>query len=150
MQSTVEIADRYSRKRPALVAAAALAFLAIHVLLRPLFYAHGADAAIGGRSGIDWWAINVVALLAALATGGGLAHSRQIRVLLNDEVSRSHYKTSVAAGYWVAMVTAVALYLLPHFAGFNAREAVFLIVTPSVIVPLLTFAYLEFRANRDG
>ena len=52
-----------------------------------------------------------------LATGGGLLNNRQIRVLVNDEVSRSNYRTSVVAGYWVAMTAAMAVYFWPTAEG---------------------------------
>src|ERR671937_2939070 len=106
-KTPVEIADRMSRKRAVLVAVAALVFLAAQVVSRPFFGAAGDTA---HRAKIDAWAVNAVALLVLLATGGGLLNRRQIRALVNDEVARSNYRTAVVAGYWVAMTTAMALY----------------------------------------
>lgn len=143
-KSSVEIADRYSRKRAILVAVAALAFLAIQLVGRPVFVG---DAAASPRVSLQYWAINVIALLLTLATGGGLLNRRQIRALVNDDVARQHYSTAIKAGYWVAMTIAMALYILPVSQGFTVREAVYLIVTPVTLVALLTFSYLEFRAH---
>ena len=151
-KSPVEIADRYSRKRAAVVALAALAFLTIYVVLQPLVFA-GPQTAHYARAEV-MWAANAVILLAGLATGGGLLNSSQIRSLVNDDVARSHYRTAVVAGYWVAMATAMALYiasgLVRGLDGLTARTAVFIIVTSSIVVALLTFSYLEYRAHRDG
>jgi hypothetical protein len=144
-RSDIELADRTSRKRPALIAAATIAYALIHVVMRPLLYARGADP-----SGIDWWAINTLLLLAGLATGGALIQSRRVRGLVNDEVSRSHYRTAVSIGYWVAMTVGMGIYLVPRLARLTTRESLFVVVTPSIVVPLLVFAYLEHRANRDG
>ena len=144
-RSDIELADRTARKRPIMIAAATLAYALVHVLMRPLFYARGADP-----SGIDWWAINTLLLLVGLATGGALVQARRIRGLVNDEVSRSHYRTAVAIGYWIAMTVAMGIYLVPSLARLATREALYLVVTPSTVVPLLVFAYLEHRANRDG
>jgi hypothetical protein len=141
-RDTVEIADRYSRKRVVVVIAAALAFFAIHVVLRPFFYTQ--------RAGIDWWAVNAIVLLACLATGGGILNRRSVRRLVNDEVARSHYRTAVVAGYWVAMTAAIAIYFVSLSQGITARGALYVVVTAGILVPLLTFSALEIRAHRDA
>lgn len=145
-RTPVEIADRVSRKRAVGVAAAALVFLLVQIVVHPFF--SGPDT--GRRARTDIWAINAVVLLFLLATGGGLLNRREIRVLVNDEVSRSHYKTAVVAGFWVAMTTAMGLYLLPAFRDLTARGTAYVIVTASISVALLAFAFLEYRAHRDG
>jgi hypothetical protein len=48
------------------------------------------------------------------------------------------------------MTVAMGIYLVPSLARLATREALYLVVTPSIVVPLLVFAYLEHRANRDG
>ena len=141
----VEIADRYSRKRAVLAAIAAIVFLAGQVARRPFF-----DGWPGSASREIAWAINAVVLLLILATGGGLLLSGRIRSLMNDEVTRSHLKTAGVIGYWVAMTTAMGLYVLPSTDGLSARDAAYVIVTSSVVLPLLAFAYLEYRAHRDA
>jgi len=146
-KSSVEIADRVSRKRAIGVAAAAAVFLLVQVIARP-FFVTAPDTV--HRTKIDMWAINAGVLLLLLATGGGLLRSGQIRALVNDEVSRSHYRTAVVLGYWVAMVAAMGLYIVSSFRSLTAREAVYVIVTSSIAVALLAFSYLEFRAHRDG
>jgi magnesium-transporting ATPase (P-type) len=146
-KTPVEIADRLSRKRAFMVAAATAVFLAVQVIARP-FFAPTLDPAQHAK--IDMWAINAIALLALLATGGGLVQNRRIRSLVNDEVCRSNYRTAVVAGYWVAMLAALALYFLSRFRNFTARETVYVVVTSSVAVALLTFSYLEYRAHRDA
>jgi MFS family permease len=148
-KTPVEIADRYSRKRAVVVAVAALAFFLIYVVVRPFFGGEPDAGSHAARTEV-MWAINAVLLLVVLATGGGLLNSRQIRALVNDEVSQSHHKTAVVAGYWVAMATAMGLYVLPTFERSTVRDAVYVIVTSSIVVALLTFAYLEYRAHRDA
>ena len=144
-ESTIDIADRVSRRRALGVGVAALAFLLIQLVARPFFPASGPST-----TRIDMWALNAVVLLLLLATGGGLFNRTQLRVLVNDEVSRLHYTSSVLGGFWTAMTLAMLLYLLPAFGGFSGREAIYLIVTASVIVSLVTFSWLELRAHRDG
>jgi protein-S-isoprenylcysteine O-methyltransferase Ste14 len=146
-KSPVEIADRVSRKRAKGVALAAIAFVVIQAIIRPFL---AADSGSTHQTTIDWWAVNAVVLLALLATGGGLLNTRNIRALVNDEVSHTHYRTAVVAGYWVAMTTAMGIYFVPRLEGVTARNAAYLIVTSSVVVALLVFSYLELRAHRDA
>jgi hypothetical protein len=145
-RSPVEIADQVSRRRATGMAVATIVFLAIQFITRPVFVT-GPNSAPSAR--IEMWAINAIVLLLLLATGGGLLYRRKIKELVNDEISRLNYKTAVAAGYWVAMITAMSVYLLPALGVHTAREAVYLIVTLSIGVALLTFAFLERRALSD-
>jgi hypothetical protein len=149
MQSNaVEIADKISRKRSILIAAAAVVFIVSQVLGHPFFDTSGAPDLRVSRRIV--WAVNAVLLLALLATGGGLLNRREIRYLVNDEVSRMNYRTSVIAGFWVAMTSAMLLFAVPAFASFTAHQAVYVIVTLAVTVASLAFAYLEYRAHRDA
>lgn len=139
----VDTADTYSRKRAALLVVAVAAFVVIHGILRPFFYT-------GSRDGIDWWAITVAVLLGVLATGGGLLNARQIRALVHDDVSRSHTRTASSIGYWVAMIAAMTVYLVPITRVQTGREAIYVVVTSSLVAALLAFSYLEFRAHADA
>jgi hypothetical protein len=145
-RSPVEIADQVSRRRAIGVAVVAIVFLGTQFITRP-FFVSGANTVPTTR--IDMWAINAIILLLLLATGGGLLNKRKIQELVNDEVSRSNYKRAVVAGYWVGMVSAMSIYLVPALGVGTAREAVHFIVTQSIGVALLTFAFLEHRAHSD-
>lgn len=144
----VEIADRNSRKRAIIVAAGAIVFVAGQLLGGPVFR-DNADHSLHSARNI-MWSLNVILLLAFLATGGGLLNNPQIRALVNDEVSRANYRTSVIAGFWVAMTSALVLYLVPAFAWLTAKQALYSVITLSVAVASLAFAYLELRAHRDA
>jgi hypothetical protein len=141
--SPIEIADRISRKRPILIAAAALFFIAIQVGSRPVFVAGG-----GRPIQIIGWAVTAGGLLGMLAVGGGLLNSRQLQALINDEVSRANSRTAIVAAFWASMLIAMILYAIPPSRGLTARDAVYLIVTAATGVAMLDFAYLEYRATR--
>ena len=146
-KSTVDLADQISRKRAIAVALAAAVFLVIQIVTRPVFNSEPETAHL---SRIIMWAVNAVALLLLLYTGGGLANKSEIRALVNDEVTRAHSKSAVGIGYWVAMIIAMGLYAFAGDNNLSAREAIYLIVTPSVGIALLTFSWLELRAHRDA
>ena len=141
----VELADRHSRKRALIAILAALAFLGVQFVSRPHAFGGGSHG-----TSIDLWAMNAILLLAVLATGGRLLSRPGVRALVHDDLSRGHLRTAVLAGYWVAMGLALAMYLAPWFGEFTARQAIYVIVTGSVVISLLTFAGLERRAHADG
>jgi hypothetical membrane protein len=146
-QNVVEFADRISRRRALGTALATIVFLAIQVVVRPVFRTDGYAAS---DLGAHMWALNAALLLLLLLPAGGFVWGRRVRTLVNDEVSRNNSRTAMAAGFWVAMVIALGLYALPASRGFNAREAIYLIATPTTGVALLAFAWLESRAHRGG
>ncbi|HEY6089340.1 MAG TPA: hypothetical protein VD771_06080 [Gemmatimonadaceae bacterium] len=129
-----------------LVTVATLVFLGIQLIAGPFW------GAIRGTPYISQigWAINAFVLLLMLAIGSGLLRNRRIRVLVDDEVSGHNREIGMVAGFWVAMAMAMGLYVVAGSTTLAAREALYLVVTPSVGVSLLTFAYLEWRAHRDA
>lgn len=147
-KTPVEIADMYSRKRAIVMGVAATAFVVVQVIARP-FFGSGPDTARYASPRV-MWVITAVVLLLGLATGGGLLNGRRIRALVNDEVARDNYRTAVGAGFWVAMSLAIGLYAYPVANAFSGRATVFVIVTPTIVVALLTFAWLEYRAHADA
>ena len=147
MQSPVEIADKVSRKRALAVAIAAGVFLMIQIVTRPVFNSEPDTAHL---SRLIMWALNAAALLLLLYTGGGLMQKREIRALVNDEITRANSRSAVNVGYWIAMSIAMGLYALAGYRDLTAREAIYLIVTPSVGIALIAFSWLELRAHRDA
>lgn len=143
----VEVADSQSRKRAIVLAVAAAAFLTVQLVGRPFFVrAPVAEPKLA----IVMWTLTVAALLAVLATGGGLFNRRQLRALIDDDVSRTHRRAAIVTGYWVAMVTGMGLFVLGGVHAFTGREAIYLIVSTSLPIALLVFSYLELRAHRNA
>ena len=147
MSSSVEIADRVSRRRAIGVGIAAVIFLLVQIAARPVFLSAPQTMSLS-RAVV--WGVNAILLLLLLFTGGGLAYKREIRALVNDEVSRNNYHSAITLAYWIAMIIAMTLYALAGGYHFTSRETVYLIVTPSVGLALITFSLLELRAHRDG
>ena len=145
--NSVALADRASRKRAILILAATLVFLAIQLVARPVFVEGPAE---DFRARGYFWALNAGALILLLATGGGLAQRREIRALVDDQVSASHRGLAVAIGFWIAMALALIVYCLPGLGDLTSRETVYTIVTPSISAGLLAFSWLELRAHRDA
>ena len=146
-QSPVEIADHLSRRRPLGIALAAAAFLLVQ-LVAPPFFAGATETMSASRA--TFWAANAVILLALLATRGGLIYRRRVRTLVNDEITRNNHRTALAAGYWVAMTVALGVFVAAGLRGLTAREALYLVVTPSIAATLFLFSWLERRTLGDA
>ena len=141
-RSLVELADRKSRQRAVLFGVAAVIFLVVQVITRPAFatgsYAHGWR--------LYGWAFNAALLLMLLGGGGGL-NTTQLRALIHDEVARSHNRSACKAGFWMAMLAALALYVVPWFQSFTGHQVSYVVLTLGTATALLTFAWLEFRSH---
>lgn len=96
------------------------------------------------------WLILSAVLLLLLTTGGAWIQSKQVRALLNDEVTRAHRLDALRLGFIVTMVTAMALYLLSYLEAVDGREAIHLLVSGGLVAALLRFGFLERRALKDG
>jgi hypothetical protein len=143
--SPVELADKFSRKRAWLAAAAALTFM-LNVAGRVWMDRLG-DVP---TTGLDWWLIHAVVMLLIVATGGGLLIRPGVRALMNDEVTKSHFATGMITGFWVAMVMAIGIYVLPSLRDLPGDMIIRVVVSTSVSVALFVFAWLEIRAHRDA
>jgi hypothetical protein len=144
-KTPVDLADHYSRKRAILFALMA-AVLVLQAVLR-----QSGSSEVPSDRGVRGvlWCVTAVALLGVLATGGWLLRHRDVRGLLNDELSQSHRRTGIMAGFWAAMTAALGLYIVPAFGALSGRDAAYLIVTVGLVFSLLTFAYLEHRSEAD-
>lgn len=143
--SDVEIADRMSRRRAVVVGMAAIAFIAFQFIDNPFYFVNdlGTAQAVSRRV---LWAVYTGTLLLGLAWGGGLMRNRRVRALMDDEVSRSNYRTASTAGFWTAMAAAMGIYLYGGYSLYTGQQAIYLVVTPAVAAALLVFAFLELRA----
>jgi putative transcriptional regulator len=112
-RNAVEFADRIARRRVIGTTAATVAFLAVQLVARPVFRSDG-YAATGPRSYM--WALNAGVLLLLLLPIGGYVWGRRVRELVNDEVSRRNSRTATAGAFWLAMITALAVYVSRRFA----------------------------------
>jgi hypothetical protein len=144
--SDVERAERLGRQR-----ARMMPFLGVMFVLQQGSY-FAARIQEGTRAvdhvRIGAWLILSIVLLLGIATGGGWIQSREVRQLLNDEVTRANRAAAMQLGFLAAMVTAIAVYLIVQFEPVSAAETVHLVVTIGIAAALLRFGQLERRAHR--
>ena len=141
----VEQAEQTGRARSKLFFVLAIVFFAGQSL-----YFGSSEASRDSVSRGGAWLILVVLILLLLARGGFLLKGRDVRELLNDEMSRSNRLAAQAMGFWVTVLAALAVYVLSMFDPVTLNEGVHVIVTLGVGTALLSFAVRERRAHHIG
>jgi hypothetical protein len=142
--NAVEFADRKARLRPLFTALLALYFIGSQAFTYPHFGPIERHAFGVG------WTIQVAVMLLLLLPIVGFGWGRRVRELINDDVVQLHLRTALARGFWIAMLLALALFLLPASAAWTGRQALYFVVTPTLPATMLIFAWLDSRAYRDG
>ncbi len=136
---TVERAERASRGRAAVMALAAVVFM-INAIID---FGHPAYSLPGWRGAI--WPIIVLAWLLLVASGGGLRASRQLRELMNDELSLHNRARAMAVGFYATNIAAVAVYYASWRVPMMAGDMLQLVTGIGISSALLVYAWLEWR-----
>lgn len=133
-------ADKLAHRRANLARVIAITLLAGQVAA----FASPADrlSVVGQGGGMIW----ALAVLAFLGFGSGWLHGPSIHAALNDEGTIAHRRAAFSLGFWVALTTAGALWILALRTPVAVTEALRLVISLSVAIALLRFATLEKRA----
>jgi hypothetical protein len=99
---------------------------------------------------ISAWLVLTLVLIAALWTGGFWFKRREVRALLDDDVTRANRGRALSLGFLLAMLTCVALYVFAMIEPVGIKLALHLILSVGIMVALIRFGMLERRAYRDG
>ena len=140
MTSDIEKAEASGRQRARIATASAAAFLTT-------LGASTSDQRLVDHVRVAGWVAWSAMLLIILAGGGGWTQTLGVRKLLNDEVTRENRQRSMAVGFWVAMGTAAATFVVDRYKPFEGQEASRIIITFGIASALLWFGYLERRAH---
>lgn len=136
--SEIEYAERSSRSR-AIIMALLAAVTAFNSTLG-LQSAVNDEASFRGGA----WLLTVALGLVILSTGGGLMLSRRLRALMNDERTRHNRGRAFAAGFFVAMLAALALYALSWSMPVELRAGLRLVTGLGLAAALARYALLEW------
>lgn len=151
MESPVEKADRLGRRRMRMLFAVAIIMITQQASFdRILDHAGGPPRAVD-MVALAAWVVLAIAALAALMTGGMYFQSREVRRLMNDELSTANRSRALAGGFVIAILTAVVLFIVSFFRDdVSATEAIHATVTVGLAGALLRFAMLERKADAVG
>jgi len=146
--SNVEIADRLSRRRARMLPMLAIIFISQQAAYFSGRIEDGARAVDHVK--IAAWLVLSVVMLLALTTGGFWFRPKEVRALLDDDVTRANRADALRIGFLVTMASAIALYFVNFFEPMGARDAIHILMSFGIVAALLRFGYLERRAHRDG
>jgi hypothetical protein len=155
LKSPAEVAERLQRRRTRVLWVQVLLFLFWQTSYWTQRHGQPATVSFEDLRSVDQVKISAfvvwaAALLVLLSVGGGLFRGRQVRALLNDEVTLAHRRMAFHSGYWAVMVACFALYVTSLFEPVALMDAVHVLLTVGVAVPALRFAMLERRSERHG
>jgi hypothetical protein len=147
-RSVSEKADFLSRRR-----ARSLPFLAIIYIAQQASYitmASGPAHRAVDQVKISAWLVLSAVLLAALATNGFWLQPREVRSMIDDEVTKSNRSDAMRFGFVFAMLTCIVVYFITMFQPVNGRDAVHIVMSDGLGAALLRWGWLERVAHRDG
>ena len=139
--SDIKKADQASQLRASLMAAIAV----ILVVSAYVGYGDGSPGEIRPYVRHLGWALMIVLWLFILATGGGLALSKRVRSVMNDEVALANRSAALQTGFWVAMILGLALYCASFRWDISLREGLRVLLDLSIAAALLYYSRLELR-----
>lgn len=145
-EDSVEQADRIGRKRARFLPVIGIIFLTQQMAF--VFQTEGERAVDHVR--LFGWVLMGLVIVAALATGGYWLKSKEMRELLDDEVSRANRKEAMSLGFILSMLSGLALFPLRSFIEIDGGLALHLVVSIGLFAAIVRFGLLERRAYRDG
>lgn len=99
---------------------------------------------------ISAWLVMSAVLLAAIATNGFWLQPREVRSMIDDEVTRANRSDAMRFGFIFAVLTCIAVYFITMFEPVNGRDAVHIIMSDGLGAALIRWGWLERRALREG
>jgi ABC-type Fe3+ transport system permease subunit len=142
-----EKAERLTQRR-----ARVLFVLAIIYLMQQASYFSNSAGAIRTVDSvkISAWLVLSIVLLFGIVTKGFWFQPKEVRDLIDDENTRANRLDAMRVGFILAMLGAIATYVLTLFEPVSGREAVHIILSVGIGAALLRMALLERRAHRNG
>ena len=138
--SDIDKADRISRARALIMAIAAIVLL-IQAALGVGDEASSMTPVLRNAT----WGIMILFWLIILATGGGLQLGRNLRSLLNDEVSLANRGLALQTGFWAAMLLGLIVYFASLYWPIPVRSGLRIVTNLSIAAALIRYAWLELR-----
>ena len=146
-QSDIETAERLGRRRTQMLPAMAAIFAA----QQAVFFIPADNASrLVDKVAVGGWILLSAVLVLLLWNGGAWLHSKSVRALLNDDVTRAHRGEALSLGFVLSMGVALAIYATAGIEPMQVREAIHIVVSIGVVVAAVRFTMLERRAYADA
>jgi hypothetical protein len=147
-RTAAQQADFLSRRRARMLPIMAVIYLSQQV-------SYFASAAAQPERMVDHvkvgaWVVLSLVLLAALTTKGFWLRPAAVREMIDDEGTRANRGDALGWGFVMAMIGAIAVFMVSLVQPVGAREAIHVIVSLGIAAALVRFGMLERRAMRDA
>ena len=146
--SVADKAEYLSKRRARMLPVLAIIYLtqqASYITLRSDAAHHPVDTVK-----ISAWLVLSLVLLAAIATKGFWLERREVRAMIDDELTRANRMDAMRFGFIFAMLTCVVIYFITMFEPVNGRDAVHIIMSDGLGAALIRWGWLERVAHRDA
>lgn len=147
-RSVSERADFLSRRRARILPALAIIYLtqqASYITIRS-----GPAHRAVDQVKISAWLVLSAVLLMAIATNGFWFQPREVRSMIDDELTRANRNDAMRLGFIFAMLTCIVLYFITMFEPVNGRDAVHIVMSDGLGAALIRWGWLERFAHRDA
>jgi len=148
-RSAAQIAERVSRRRGRVLFTQSLMF----ILWQASFTAWGSAGAgdrLVDQVKISAWVVWVLGLMLLMSTGGGWFQSREVRRLINDEVSVDNRRRGQQAGFYGAVLGGLVVYAINQYVEpVSTLDAIHAILSVGVGAAILRYGMLERRGDRE-
>ena len=143
-----EKADDLSKRRARTLPALAI----IYITQQASYITLQSDAAHRSVNAakISAWLVLSLLLLAALTTKGFWFQPREIRAMIDDELTRANRIEAMRFGFIFAMLTCVVIYFITMFEPVNGRDAAHIVMSDGIGAALIRWGWLEHVAHRDA
>lgn len=95
------------------------------------------------------WSVIAVLALLFLVTGGAWFRSREVRALINDEVSQRNRQRGIMAGFVASIFTAMLVFAVSPFEPLPAQRAAHIICSFGLGIGLLVFGIAEMSTSDE-
>lgn len=137
----IQKAERISRQRAIIfyLLATVLVFSAILAV---------SDGPGSGASRILPWLFMIFLTALNLTPVAGCLRRGNVHKLVNDDTTQDHRRTSFAAGFWAAIISAMAMTVVGSVIPIAAAISLRIVITAALAAALISFATQELRAAR--
>ena len=144
-RTTAEQADFLSRRRARMLPLLA----AIYPTQQASFFLAGDGDRTVDHVKVGAWLLLSLVLLAAVEPESLGRQRREVRDMIDDEVTRAHRGDALGWGFIVSTLTGIALYFVAMIEPVTPREVIHLIVSLGLGAAIIRFGMLEMRAIKD-
>jgi hypothetical protein len=147
-RSISQRADDLSRRRARILPVLAILYIAQQASYITMRW--GAAHPSVNPAKISAWLVLSAVLVAALATNGFWLQRREVRSMLDDEVTRSNRNDAMRLGFIFGMLTCIAVYFVTMRETVDGRDAVHIVMSVGLGAALIRWGWLERRAFQEN